>query len=247
MPIPRLFCPELAAGTIRLSREETQHAAAALRLRRGAEVVLFDGRGNEGAARITDFEQRQLTVDVSEITRHPFELPCRLTLAVAMPKTPRQGYLIEKCTELGVAAIWPIIAEHSVTKPAKAAVEKWRRRAVEAAKQSRRCWIPEISPPRSFAESLADSKEVERSFLAHRSDSAVPLCRILASHVLPASILAWIGPEGGWSEPEREQAIEAGATVVLLAPTILRTETAAVTVCAAVALAGGPDAAPPEV
>ena len=235
MPRARLFCPTLKSGKVRLPEEEAHHAIAALRVKGDDEVELFDGQGGCAVARVVRAERQRLEVEVTAIEQRPFELPCRLTLAVAMPKTHRQGYLIEKCTELGVAAIWPIVAERSVTKPSATARAKWARRAIEAAKQSRRVFIPGIEAPQTFDKTIARIGDFDASALTDADDSAGPLQSFLATLEQPCSVLAWVGPEGGWTDAERTQAVRAGATLTRLGPTVLRTETAAVAVCAAAA------------
>ncbi len=252
----RLFCPTLCEGSLLLSPEESHHAIAALRAKPGQEVLLFDGRGREAIGRITAIERRLLCVDVRRATRRPFELSCKITLAVAMARHYRQGYLIEKCTELGVAAIWPVIAERSVgnrpatsksrgdprrPKPAargKRGVQaaRWYRRAIEAAKQSGRAWVPEIAAPQTFAESVDRVGEFDGSSLTHTDSKLTPFSRFLAAQPAGGSVLVWVGPEGGWADGERDRALNAGAVLTTLGPTALRTETAAVAVCAAAAL-----------
>ncbi len=142
MSAPRLFVPDLKTGLNIVGAEEAHHAVHALRLATGDAIVVFDGRGNEAGAQVTKASRGELLVEVEDVSGHGFDTPARLTLAVSMPKTHRQGYLIEKCTELGVTAIWPMMTKHTVAKPGQAAVEKWRRRAIEAAKQSGRRWLP---------------------------------------------------------------------------------------------------------
>ena len=232
-----------------------------LRAKPGQQVVLFDGRGLEAVGRIAGIEHRLLRVDVMPPVLRPFELGSRITLAVAMPRQHRQGYLIEKCTELGVAAIWPIIAERSVYKRAagfsprgpEAAVsprglkpaarskrgvqvEKWSRRAIEAAKQSGRAWVPEIAAPKTFVQSVDRLSEFDASSLTHADSKLNPFGTFLAAQPVGGSVLVWVGPEGGWTDEERNRALGAGAVSTTLGPTALRTETAAVAVCAAAAL-----------
>ena len=219
-----------------MSSEESHHAIAVLRVKIGAEVILFDGAGTEAVGQVQRIDRKQLEVHVGRLMRQPFELAYRLTLAVAMPKTHRQGYLIEKCTELGVAAIWPISTARSVTRPGRAAVEKWQRRAIEAAKQSRRSWVPQVTAPRTFDESIECAGEFDAAGLTERDDSAISFATFLAGQAKSSSVLVWVGPEGGWTDDERNRAIAAGAIPTRLGPCVLRTETAAVAVCAAVAL-----------
>jgi 16S rRNA (uracil1498-N3)-methyltransferase len=250
----RLFCPTLTEGPVVLSPEESHHAMASLRAQPGREVVLFDGAGGEGVG-VVDLETggegraekyRRLRVQVSSVRQRPFELAHEITLAVAMTKPLRQGYLVEKCTELGVAAIWPVMAERSVGKPTAAAVEKWHRRAVEAAKQSGRAWIPQIAGPHSFTERLTRVGEFSASVLLHTDPSGTPFNAVLAAQPEGAAVLAWVGPEGGWSDAERDRAVEAGVVPGTLGPTVLRTETAAVAVCAAAAMCSVPGKSGPE-
>lgn len=203
----------------------------------GAAVELFDGAGLTAEAIITRIKRDLVQVEAGPIHRVPFDLSIKLTLAVAMTKQHRQAYLIEKCTELGVAALWPILTARSVAKPASSAVAKWRRRTIEAAKQSGRAWVPDVEEPQSFQEMLGRSGTFDRFSIADISPSATPFAQVVSEATAQASLLVAVGPEGGWSDEEREQAASASAAVVSLAKTQLRTETAAVAVCACVAMA----------
>ena len=233
---PRLFCPTLSTGLVRLSAEESHHATASLRASAGQEVVLFDGAGTEAEGTIARIGRGNIEIEVETLTAVPFALACRLTLAVAMGRAHRQGYLIEKCTELGVAAIWPLIAERSVSKPGSDAVAKWTRRAIEAAKQSEQAWVPTISPPRTFNESLVHAPDFDAATLLDTGQALTSFSTLLARQPESNTVLIWVGPEGGWSTAERSLATEAGIERTTLGPTVLRTETAAVTACAAGAL-----------
>lgn len=233
--MPRLFCRPLTEGVLPLAPEESHHAAIVLRCRPSEKVVLFDGAGREAVGTIDRVERRKVWVEAAAIQERPFELAIRVTVAVAMPKPHRQGYLIEKCTELGAAAIWPILTEHSVSKARISTVKKWKRRALEAAKQSRRAWIPTIESPCAFSDCLGRVAEFDAVSLSCVGASATPFNGFLDTLSDGDAVLAFVGPEGGWSEAERKSAIAAGAVVTVLSSTVLRTETAAVAVCAAVA------------
>ncbi len=255
----RLYCPDLKEGLNILPPEESHHAVSSLRAKAGDEFVVFDGRGREAAARVERVTRRQTQVVVERITERPFDLLHRITLAVAMTKAHRQGYLIEKCTELGAAAFWPIVAERSVVRCAlrpprltgrdspssvgssdgadpSAAVDKWSRRAIEAAKQSARAWVPTVETPQNFSGALARVGEFSAVAIADPDSSAAPFILFLRDHGEGSSLLVFVGPEGGWSEGECRAAKDAGAVSVKLSPTVLRSETAAVAVCAAAAL-----------
>jgi 16S rRNA (uracil1498-N3)-methyltransferase len=228
----RLHYPDLSLGGNALTGRELHHAVASLRLEAGAKVILFDGAGREGVGRVVRINRRELVVEVADIEQYPFDVPRRVTIAVAMPKAHRQGYLVEKCTELGVAAIWPITTERSVTKPRAAAVERWSQRAVEAAKQAGRRWIPTIEAPMTFAAAAERVGEFDAAALTDAASPSGSLTGFLSG--LPASgpVLVWVGPEGGWTDAERDRVRSAGVKAVRLGPTVLRTETAAVAVCA---------------
>ncbi len=137
-------------------------------------------------------------------------------------------YLIEKCTELGVAAIWPMITARTVAKPGQAAVEKWRRRAIEAAKQSGRRWLPDIASPQPFDQVLSQCSIFDRTAIAHADDRSTPAHEWLGTVTPGSKILVLVGPEGGWTDEERETATSAGLSLVKLTAATLRTETAAV-------------------
>lgn len=235
MPSARLYCPSLTLGRVVLPDDEAHHALHALRIKVGDEITLFDGKGTEAQARVIALDRKKLEVDVTRTTRHEYDAAVQVTLAVAMPKSHRQSYLIEKCTELGVAAIWPIETERSVTRPGAAAVEKWQRRAIEAAKQSGRRWIPRIETLQTFPDAVARRDEFDHAVLAHVGGETISLVDRFESVKPGASVLAFIGPEGGWTEEECGRARDADLSQVRLAPTVLRTETAAVAFCAAAA------------
>lgn len=234
MPVKRLFCRDLQVGLNPLSAEESHHAINSLRLHPGDEVRLFDGAGNVASGTLEQASKREVVISVHRVETMAYDLPCRLTLAVSMPRTHRQGYLIEKCTELGVAGIWAILTDRGVTQPGQGAADKWTRRAIEAAKQCGRSWLPEIKPAQTFASALACANGFDLALCLDKTDDAVPFAQHLTAKK-PQSVLAIIGPEGGWTDEERSQARNAGFQTATLAPTILRTETAAVAACSLVA------------
>jgi|CXWL01.1.fsa_nt_gi 16S rRNA (uracil1498-N3)-methyltransferase len=235
MPSHRFYCPSLSIGVNELPPDEAHHAATVIRSRAGDCVELFDGRGVVASGMIEQVSRRGVSVRVEQTQTLPFELRHRLTLAVAMSKAHRQGYLVEKCTELGVAAIWPILAARSVTKPGEAAVEKWSRRAIEAAKQSGRAWVPAMAPVMAFGEALSRAKQFHVALFTSLDNQATSILRVVESHPSATELVAFVGPEGGWTDEERRAALDAGLIPVSLSPTVLRAETAAVAVCAALA------------
>jgi 16S rRNA (uracil1498-N3)-methyltransferase len=233
--VPRFHCPGLAAHeTVSLPPEEAHHARSVLRLGTGSEIIVFDGNGSEATGRIERLSRHEALVRVGDVRVRPFELSIRLTLAVAMPRSHRQHVLIEKCTELGVFAVQPLISERSVVLPSGNSVEKWSRMALEAAKQSGRSWVPRILPPASFADVVA---QIEPADLAVVLDpTAEPaLTDMLSGSPDLGTMTAWVGPEGGFTEQEQQLARDYGARRARLGPTVLRIETAAMLVAGLVA------------
>jgi 16S rRNA (uracil1498-N3)-methyltransferase len=198
--------------------------------------MLFDGNGTEGQGAIREISSAHVLIDVSKVAAIPFEQPIRLTVATAVPRTHRQHFLVEKCTELGAYAIQPLLCERSVVRPGDPLVPKWTRIAIEAAKQSQRAWLPRIEPPRSLADAVACSGAFDLSLLLSPAPDAAALTDLLASRPDCRTMVAWIGPEGGFSDEETELVIRAGAKPTRLGPTILRIETAAVAMTAAIAI-----------
>jgi 16S rRNA (uracil1498-N3)-methyltransferase len=210
----RFHVPDLGSETVKLSSKEAHHLVEVLRLREGVEVSLFDGKGSAVRARVRRIAAGEVELCIlgPEPSR---ESPLSLTLAVAPPKGDRTSFLIEKLTELGVTRIVPLETERGRSG---ASLERWRRIALEACKQSGRSRSPEIADPRSFEEVLNE----ERNWIAAHP-GAPPL-----SPSRVEAISALIGPEGGWSEQELALAALRGVTFFGLGPRTLRTETAAI-------------------
>ncbi len=236
MRTARFHVTRVEAGRIALPSEEAHHARSVLRSHVGDPVELFDGRGAVGRGTICAIERHTVGVEVAHVEHVEFDLRHRIVLAVAVGKAHRQSYLVEKCTELGVARIWAIRSERSVAKPGEFAAEKWSKRAVESCKQCGRAWTPEFDGPFRVEQALARRGDFAAMALADPHEGAIPFDGFLRTLSAGSSVLVWIGPEGGWTEAERSNLIAQGATAVRLAPTILRTETAAVAACATAAM-----------
>ncbi len=230
-----LYSQALPAGPAdwTLQGDEAQHARAK-RLEAGEAVHLFDGRGRVAAGRVVACEKRALSVRIERIETVGPRRP-GVTVAVSPPKGERLDWMLEKLTELGVAAICPLQCERSVAQAKDERLDRWQRRLVEAAKQAHVAWLPTIEPSHKLAQILARAGEFTDLLVA---DTMGPTAPILAP-ALPgeARPVVLIGPEGGFSEGEREQMSRAGVRRVSLGPTVLRTETAAI-VAAACLLAG---------
>jgi len=225
----RIYCPEaLQAGmTITLTEGAAAHVGKALRLRDGDPLVLFDGSGLEYAARIESIDRRAITVAVDEATDPGTESPLDITLLQGLCRGQRMDMLIQKSTELGVAAIRAISCERSVSRVDGARrdrkLEHWRQVAISACEQSGRVTLPLIAGPTPLPSTLAalDTDCGMRLLLDPGAD------RSLGDGIDAArSVALLIGPEGGLTDGERATAREAGFVPVRIGPRILRTETA---------------------
>lgn len=227
MATARFYSPMLSPGTVRLSENESRHSAGARRLSVGDAIVLFDGSGHEATGHIATVSRKGVEVTIGDIALRPRQTPA-LTLAIALPKGPRQDFLIEKCTELGVRALQPIVTERSIAEATPHRLQKWQRTAIEAAKQSGQCWLPEFHEPKSLAELVKDFNRFDRVLLMKPGGDRLELSSPINS------LLAIVGPEGGWTDDEVALLVSSGAKAVSLGPNILRIETAAIALAAMV-------------
>jgi 16S rRNA (uracil1498-N3)-methyltransferase len=221
---------DLGAGFITLTGPEGHHAAAVRRLRTGERADVSDGAGRFAEGVVTGVGKDSVTLEVVAVHTVPAPQP-RLAVAQALPKGDRGELAVELMTEVGVDVIIPWAAERSITKwqaeRGAKALAKWRATAREAAKQSRRAWLPEVT---DLATTATLAKRVPTAYtIVLEADAAAKLHQL----ELPAEgeILLLVGPEGGISPTERATlrgagARDAGAVEARLGPTVLRTSTA---------------------
>ena len=213
-----------------------------LRLQPGETVTLFNGQGGEWSAQILRMGRQ--SVEVQVLTHDPVtrEWPLAVTLVAGMPANDRFDWLIEKATELGVAAIEPVVCERSVLRlsgeRAERKREHWQAVAVAAAEQSGRTRVPLIAPVRTLpqAVALAAADPQTPNWLLSLAE-AVPMERLLMAQETEAGRLrVYSGPEGGFSATEELLVRGLGARAVSLGPRVLRSETAPLAVLAALGL-----------
>ena len=244
----RFFVPDLAAeapARAELPPAEAHHALHVLRLRAGAAVELFDGRGLQAEGHIADVSRRKVTVQIERTWTEPQPSGLRVHLAFAVPKGSRADWLIEKATELGVASLRPTIFERSVAgkEPLSAAKrERWMNHCAAAAKQAQVNRLPAIEDVASLGEVLARAAGA-LVLAGDPAPEAVPILEALARRRADQDVLIVVGPEGGLADAERALLRAAGAVAVRLGRSVLRVETAAVALAAAV-IASAEGAAP---
>lgn len=232
MAEPWFYFPQLDAGLaeVMLSADEAQHAAGARRLHEGDRVTLFDGKGLRATGEISALTSRPRSVSIRVINCETTAPPRDLHLASALPKGDRQRVLIDMVTQLGIHRFTPLVCEHSVVKAGENSIGRWQRIMIEACKQSRQAWLPQIGDA-ATVEGLVHSIAGSCTIVISHPDGR-PLADILPGADQPIVIL--IGPEAGFTTDEVETVTGAGGVAVSLGRSILRTETAAV---AAVTLA----------
>ncbi|MEW6330565.1 MAG: RsmE family RNA methyltransferase [Pseudomonadota bacterium] len=228
--------PEPGA-TMQLTGDEAHHAAASRRLHDGDTLWLFDGRGGVARATLQRVVARGRTLElrVEERRAEPPPWPA-LRLACALPKGDRQNVLLDMATQLGMTRFTPLDCARSVVKPGANSAARWRKICLEACKQSRRPYLPAIEAV-ATVHGLARRAAAEGSqvWLAHPAAQAVSAAAAVAQRADDVTLL--VGPEGGFTEAEIEQAVAAGAQPLTLGASILRIETAAVALIAAFGLA----------
>lgn len=219
--------------TVTLGSEESKHLRDVLRLRIGEEVSVFDGLGSEFRCEIESIEKRETVLKILENTspKAP-ESNLNLTLAIGLLKGEKFDLVVQKACELGVSRIVPLQTKRADVKikdakEAEKKLERWRRIALEAAKQSGRAQLMKIDPPVSFEKFIERAKET-RVLFAERDGER--LADLTSKNVL--EITATIGAEGGWEDEEIEAAREKGFQIITLGGRILRAETAAIVVSA---------------
>jgi 16S rRNA (uracil1498-N3)-methyltransferase len=218
---------ELAAGDrLVLGGDEGRHAARVKRTQVGERILVGDGRGSIADCVVTGVDSDGLVLRVS--SRSLLDRPDpRIVVVQALPKGERSELAIEMLTELGVDEIVPWQAARSIARwtgdRGAKSLQRWRRTAREAAKQSRRAWLPQITGAASTDDVVARLRNARRAFVLHE-DAATPLATAAAGSV--GEVLVVVGPEGGIAPDELAAFDAAGATAVRLGPQVLRTSTA---------------------
>ncbi len=248
MALARFYVSDIPSqGVLWLDEAESRHAAKALRVQIGDDVLVFDGRGYEGFGTVSEIAKRSVAIEISGKRFLPRDHEGRLWVAIAMPKGDRQKSVIEKLVELGVDALVPIETERSVAKLDASGIARLERYGIEAAKQCQRNRVMQILPSVPFKHWIADDTSVDNSsgnterWLVHPDPHAVTMLEFIrqtdhsqrATGIAPGIIdeetirLQFaIGPEGGFTSQEVVSAVDAGFRVLGLGDRILRVETA---------------------
>ncbi len=226
---PIVLAPELheSQRSFELTGTEFHHICRVLRLRTGDELEFRDGRGLVAQARLEGVERRRARAAI--LSRERPEPPAGPALQLALPllKGRRLDWILEKGTELGVAAFHLFLSRHGVVRRERAP-ERYAELIASAYCQCRRLILPELTGPRPFDELLAVARDEDWA-MAWGDEQLAGSGGGAADWTMEQgrTHLAWVGPEGGFDDSEREALREAGALALNLGPLRLRSETAA--------------------
>jgi 16S rRNA (uracil1498-N3)-methyltransferase len=237
----RFFAPpeRWGPGQVVLDREETHHLSRVLRLAPGARVVVCDGRGKAVVAVVQALGSDEAVLSVEEEVVAATESPLGVTLGLAMAKGEAADQVVRQATEMGVQRLIPFVSTYSekvAPERAKRRLARWQRQAREALKSCQRLYLPEISPVQDFSAILPGPEEAK--FLCYEAERGGGLQSSL-SRSRPTGVRLIIGPEGGFTPGEVDQARESGFQIVSLGPRRLRVETAALAALAILQYAWG--------
>ncbi len=226
MRIPRVFtdAPLAPGEKTELGASTSHYLTRVLRLPVNAKVVVFNGLGGEYPARITAASKRKITLLIESFNATDNSSRLTTCLGIGISRGERMDWVIQKVTELGVTEIIPLMCERTEVKLSGERLARrmnhWKKIAISACEQSGRNLLPVIQPPATISQWVAECR-ADRKWLLHPGANVARQAPGTAN-----SVALMIGPEGGLSESEIEQAVQGGFLAVSLGPRVLRTETA---------------------
>ena len=228
----RFFVENIGPDAAVIEGEDLKHLSSVLRLKKGDHVMLSDGKGSECEGEIEKVEIGKALVKMGPWRPCVGEPHHKLTLFQCLPKAGKMETILQKCTELGVNAVFPTLSARCVVQPGKDFDKKlirYRKVVREAAMQSHRGIVPQVLP--LVALQRADLSAFDTVYVAYEGEKTLTLKAAMAEGT-GRRIALFIGPEGGFEPEEVASLVEKGAKAVSLGPRILRTETAGMAMCA---------------
>ena len=240
--MPRFFMAgtNILGGMAIMTGRDAEHVRV-LRLRPGEDMIICDGKGTDYKCRLVKADKEQVEAEVIEIVPCPAEPSVQVTVLCGLPKGDRTDYIIQKCVEAGASEIMFFQSDRCVAKPDKPEkkLERWQRIAEEAAKQSGRGIIPQVSWAGEYADALNVANQKELGLFMYETGEREALNAVLEanSDVKTAAIVT--GPEGGFAPFEADLARIVGLHICSMGERILRCETAPVVAVSALMYATG--------
>jgi 16S rRNA (uracil1498-N3)-methyltransferase len=221
---------QIEDNKIKITGEDYQHLKKVLRAIKG-DVITVCCDGIDYNAVIAEISNDCIISDIIDSVQNVTEPALKVTLFQGLPKADKMEFIVQKCIELGVSEIVPVITDRSIAKintdkDANTKVSRWQKIAMEAAKQCNRGIVPVIGMPVKFSQAVHMAANRELSIIPYEKESAAGFKAIAATGSSIKSAAIFIGPEGGFTEQEVELAETAGIRKITLGPRILRTETA---------------------
>ncbi|MEM7783944.1 MAG: RsmE family RNA methyltransferase [Planctomycetota bacterium] len=220
----------LDSKRVLLTGDQAHHASNVMRVQVGSQITLFDGKGSEFCCRVVRVLRKEVDLEVIQTIQIDRELETQLTFAIAVPKSERQKFLIEKLVELGVTRLIPWTANRSVAVPNVKSLVRMRKQVIEASKQCERNRLMQIEDPMNLdrvIEQAANNNSDCRIF--GDPDAETPIASVKSDS---KSVLIVIGPEGGIDRQESELLVKTRFQAIRFGKSILRVETAAIAAAA---------------
>lgn len=238
--MPKYFTePEnIKDGFIEIFSDEAKHILNVMRMEIGDKLTICDGQSNDYLCRICETGKNCLKAKIEETTKSESEPKTKITLYQGLPKSDKMELIIQKCVEIGVCRIVPVITERAVVKIEKGAkedkkTERWQKIAESAAKQSGRGIIPAVERPMKFKDAIEEAVKNGEAIIPYENEKDRGL-KEFVKNSKAENIGIFIGPEGGFDTKEIEFSVENGVMSVTLGKRILRTETAGIVTSAIV-------------
>lgn len=224
-----------------LDGENGTHIVKSLRMREGERLTLCDGRGTDYCCELQSSEGSRAQVRVLRVLHNESEPSVFVTVYQSLPKADKMEAVMQKAVECGACRMVPVLSSRCVSRPdekaARRKIERWRKIALEAAKQSGRGIVPQVTDIVPFGQAVRQAANEGGRLLLFYEGGGESLRRLALENETRISI--FIGPEGGFEEAEVALAKEAGARAATLGPRIFRTETAPLAALSALMLLTG--------
>jgi len=238
--MPRFYCPQpLSPGTHVALPPAVAHHLHVIRQQPGSILTLFNGKGGQYAALLTEISKKHATARIEEFEAIETEAPYAITLAQGLPEGSKMDWIVEKAVELGVAAIQPLAAQRSVVRLSGERADKrhvhWENVVISASEQCGRNRLVHLHALAETRPWLAEP-DAGRILLSPRATESLASW---ARHTPAHAVTLLVGPEGGFTPQEEDAAIAGGARVFSMGPRVLRTETAGLAALALLAGAWG--------
>jgi 16S rRNA (uracil1498-N3)-methyltransferase len=227
MRIPRIYTAQslVTGAQIDLDDGAARHLTSALRMTQGQTITLFNGRGGEYSAKLTQAKKGKASAEITGFLDANRESLLKLHLAIGISRGERMDWIVQKATELGINQITPLFTERCEVKLSGERLDKrvahWQQVAISACEQSQRNSVPTINRPMAINQWIPDAESSLKLVLHHRTRQ-----RLSEMANTDNSIGLLVGPEGGLSDNEIALAQSHQFQPLALGPRVLRTETA---------------------